>query len=635
MLQGNLGLAHRSISRVFLITAVAGLVALWSTIAGATITQGDFSIFGTLNSRWSGRWGEGGAKGKIQSPTIAAREGGGSFDFNRWDLVQARQVADLRPDYHIVKNYNFLGRLDTIFVKDADLFAIYRPWYDAFSDLKHQGIAQKGKDFPNFRRTQRHQDFTRNDLREFYAQVNFTDNFSARIGKQQVIWSEADALSGSDITNPNDLRFHWTHFESPEDLRRNIRMVKFNYILPDFLQTANNEWDGFWIPGDWQGPETIVNTGARGFARDPYVVRAPTSAAVQFNQFLQPVRTAHFADATFARAVPCPAGLAAFGACGSGSVTDLNVITHRSRQSNTTDNSEFGTRYSTLLPIGNGLQMSLIYLYVARSDKVGLDVNQPNGCDGGHGPGTPVLPFPGVNNPCGLKIGAGTFFVKGVSDFGPPSAFGSPLTAGGTIRVFLREEVVRSHFMSITGTYYDKDFTDVVFRYDFSYRPKFAVFQDRGNKAGAKPGTAGSKWTEQTRWIVAADRPTYIPWISKQHTFLVAQYVATWFPDRPSHAVANIANVQGKLREVSNFFFLASTNWLMNGQWITGNVFAWDVDNNVGNLSSTNTYRYSRNILFAGNMIWYLGRSSRFTDPFVFSGNQRINELEFRFTYEI
>ena len=45
-------------------------------------------------------------------------------------------------------------------------------------------------------------EYFNNDLREYYAQLNFTDNFSARIGKQQVIWSEADALSGTEVTNP-------------------------------------------------------------------------------------------------------------------------------------------------------------------------------------------------------------------------------------------------------------------------------------------------------------------------------------------------------------------------------------------------------------------------------------------------
>ena len=97
-------------------------------------------------------------------------------------------------------------------------------------------------------------EYFKNDLREYYAQLNFTDNFSARIGKQQVIWSEADALSGTEVTNPVNARWHGVYgAEAAEDVRTNLRMIKLNYILPDFLKTANNELEGFIIPGDFQG----------------------------------------------------------------------------------------------------------------------------------------------------------------------------------------------------------------------------------------------------------------------------------------------------------------------------------------------------------------------------------------------
>ena len=73
----------------------------------------------------------------------------------------------------------------------------------------------------------------------------------------------------------------------------------------------------------------------------------------------------------------------------------------------------------------------------------------------------------------------------------------------------------------------------------------------------------------------------------------------------------------------------------MNGQLTAGNVFLWDIDNNVGELSTTNVYRYSRNILLGLNAEWFIGRSGRYTDPYLLSRQQRFNELEFTFTYEI
>ena len=155
------------------------------------------------------------------------------------------------------------------------------------------------------------------------------------------------------------------------------------------------------------------------------------------------------------------------------------------------------------------------------------------------------------------------------------------------------------------------------------------VVSNRGSpaKRGSSPFGPSSDWTEMTRWIVAGDRPTYIPWISKQHTFIVAQYVDTWMPDLPDHASARVLrNCGGKTRGLSNFAFLAATNWLVNGQLTSTNAFVWDIDNNVGDLGSTNVYRYSRNILLGVNAIWYLGRSGRFTDPYLLSRQQRFNE---------
>ena len=628
---------------MLLIAACAGFATLWSSAAMATITQGDFSVFGFFETRESGRWGEGGSKDGSSIPATftpghafpafapslvtstgrAATESGGSFDFNHWDLVEMRQLADVRPDYHMVKNYKFLGRLDTLVLKDADFFAFYRPWYDAFGTLKEHGRAEPNRNWPAY--TQNfsqnglqtlQNEYFRNDLREYYAQLNFTDNFSMRVGKQQVIWSEADALSGTEITNPSDLTYHWTHFETPENLRKNVRMVKFNYILPDFLKTANNELETFWIPGDYQGDASVVNIND---ARSPWIVYAPESRAADFNVAGQPFRHQTFADAGFHDNF--------FLGAAAPFYAQFNVIPIGRRPPNSiANNSEFGVRYSTLLPIGNGLQTSLIYLYEARFSKTG-------GCSS-CGPqfgfirnASPLLPPGSLVRTKFTHLGGGAFLGVGVLDFGqPPPGSAEPL---GTLRFLTSENFKRNHFLGITGTYYDKDLTDIVYRYDAFYAPAVGI------AVTTPTNPSKSEWTENARFIVAGDRPTYIPWISKQHTFLTFQYVNTWYPDRPANAVPNIANTAGKLREDNNFFFLAATNWLVNGQLTSTNVWGWDVDDTVGFLSSSNVFRYSRNILLGINAQWYIGRSGRFTDPFIFSRDQRISELEASLTYEI
>src|SRR5271155_5206858 len=272
--------------RSVLVATVATVATLWSTAARATITQGDFSVFGFFETREEGRWGEGGSANNgtpttfthptptttVANQGIASSYTGGSFDFNHWDLDEARQLGDIRPDYHMVKNYKFLGRFDTLLLKDADFFAFYRPWYDAEGTLKNKGRADPNSDAFNYSHQVLQQEYFRDDLHEYYGQLNFTDNFSARVGKQEVIWSEADALSGTEITNSVDSTYHgFIPFESAEDLRKNVRMVKFNYILPDFMKTANNELETFWSPGDYQGFGAVVNTND---ARSPWAVAA-------------------------------------------------------------------------------------------------------------------------------------------------------------------------------------------------------------------------------------------------------------------------------------------------------------------------------------------------------------------------
>ncbi len=625
--------------RSLFVAAVATVATLWSSVAMATITQGDFSVFGFFETRESGRWGEGSAKSNtstnttythpvgltlIARPGRAATESGGSFDFNHWDLVEARQLGDIRPDYHVVKNYKFLGRFDTLVLKDADFFAFYRPWYDAEGTLKNKGVGKPNRDLINYSHQFLQQEYFRNDLHEYYAQMNFTDNLSARVGKQQVIWSEADVLSGTEVTNTADLTYHWLHFETPEDQRKNVRMIKFNYILPDFLKTANNELEAFIIPGDWQGDGAAAQLSD---PRSPWGAMVPTGSGRNpqgFNQNGQAFRN----QTTFTDGGGKPMSAA------SGLFFDSPVFNNSPHPSNSLENSEFGTRYSTLLPVGNGLQTSLIYLYEARDDRTGLCAacNRLNAAFGG-------APIMGA----GAAASNWTWAAPGVFTNSGNYYYGFPrpgVPKAGTLAVLTSTDHRRNHFFDLTGTYYDKDLTDIVYRYDVLYAPMIGI-AIANSPNGPAPRTVnlstggGGAWTEQTRWILAGDRPTYIPWISKQHTFFTFQNVVTWYPDRPSNAIPSIANAKGKLREFSDFFFIAATNWLMNGQLTATNSVAWDIDDCTGQVGSSNVYRYSRNVLFGANAIWYLGRSGRYTDPFAESRAQRINELEFTFTYEI
>jgi hypothetical protein len=630
--------------RSLLVAAVATVGTLWASAAMATITQGDFSVFGFFETRESGQWGEGSSSKDpspptYYSPTVTSKfvypgqaygMTGGSFDFNHWDLAEARQLADVRPDYHMIKNYKLLGRFDTLLIKDADFFAYYRPWYDAYGSIKDEGRQEPNTDAVPYTSRNLQQQYFKNDLREWYAQLNFTDNFSARIGKQQVIWTEADALSGTEVTNPVNATWHGVYgAETPEDTRTNVRMIKLNYILPDFYKTANNELEGFIIPGDFQGAGTAVQEDPR----NPWVApvslyggcpittcgfNAPdTPFPVNINQNGQSLNGSELPNIGGVNAAQSmiwlPIGPTVYPPGKTkgrayGQFYDFITESISRTPSNSLENSEFGARYSTLLPIGNGLQASFIYLYEFRGARASACTNCGLGITG----------IPGT-----VKVGAGIFVAPSLVRTPAP---GVPV--GGTVFDVSETDYRRNNFFGSTGTYYDKDLTDIVYRYDVLYQPDQVV----GVPSSVSP--TGSAWTQMTRWIIAGDRPTYIPWLSKQHTFLTAQYTLTWYPDRPTGATP-VSPQGGKVREISNIAFLNATNWLMNGQLTASNLFLWDIDDNVGELATTNVYRYSRNILLGLNAEWFLGRSGRFTDPYLLSREQRFNELEFTFTYEI
>lgn len=635
--------------RSLLVAAVAAVGTLWASSAMATITQGDFSVFGYFETRDSGQWGEGSAS-QDSTPTKMVPSGGqtyaipgqsfgmtgGSFDFNHWDLAEQRNLADVRPDYHMIKNYKLLGRIDTLYIKDADFFAYYRPWYDSYGSLKNNGRQEANTDVVPYSTggggPTLQNEYFKDDLREYYAQLNFTDNFSARIGKQQVIWTEADALSGTEVTNPVNASWHGVYgAESPEDQRTNVRMIKLNYILPDFYKTANNELEGFIIPGDFEGAGINVQQDPR----NPWVAPAalfggcPVSTCgfgapdtpfpFSINQNGQQNNVSELPNGggwNFAQSmIALPFGPIVHGKQ-TYSYYDAVIKNISHTPSNSLQNSEFGARYSSLLPIGNGLQTSFIYLYEFRDARSSACTNCTASITG---------------EPGAFGVGPGQFVAPGVFTVKPRA--GVPV--GGTFVDVSETDYRRNSFFGMTGTYYDKDLTDIVYRYDVLYQPDHAVgVWTTKTKGGVYQNPDGSEWTEFTRFIIAGDRPTYIPWISKQHTFLTFQFTETWQPDLPANATTIITDA-GKVRQLSSIAFLSATNWLMNGQLTAGNVILWDIDDNVGELSTTNVYRYSRNILLGMNAEWFIGQSGRYTDPYLLSRSQRFNELEFTFTYEI
>ena len=77
------------------------------------------------------------------------------------------------------------------------------------------------------------------NLRELYMDLYF-DNYDLRVGKQQIVWGEADGLFITDIINPLDLReFILADFE---DIRMGVNSIKAQVYWGD------NRLETIWIP---------------------------------------------------------------------------------------------------------------------------------------------------------------------------------------------------------------------------------------------------------------------------------------------------------------------------------------------------------------------------------------------------
>lgn len=641
------------------VVIVAAFVMLRAGAAFAVITQGDLSVYMFFETREAGRWGEGSSgNNAVPSkfttvPTVfrdgkAATETGGSFDFNHWDLVEARQLASIRPHYDLVKNHKLLGRIDTFWLKHAEFFAYYRPWYDAEGTLKNKGRAEAFRDWSNYAHSELQQQYFRDDLHEYYVDLDFTDNFSMRIGKQQIIWSEANILAGTEITNPADVTYHgFVGAEAAEDERKNLQMVKADYILPDFLKTGNNEFEAFLIPGDFEGASalrsnlTVGSTDVTTDPRNPYAVPvsligpfspAPLGSITAlepiaglggnpntpfYNQEGQPVRITSLLDEPAKPMIQVGEGF-----------FDFKEQDVSKPPSKSLENSEFGARYSTILPVGEGLQTSFIFLYEARAPKSV------------------------VCTECPAPAGFSSFLkIPGLFEEGGKFWYGKPLPGVpkvGRVLALQATDYRRNPYFGATGTYYDSDFTSSVLRYDLFYAPRVGISAPTSIKPTlidvplAPPkehrfGGSYGKWTELARFVFGIDRPTLVPilnpYVTKQFTFLTLQATETWYPDLPPGAIPN--DPLGKIRRFSSFLTLSGTNFLLNGRSTNLTGVSWDVDDQTGELISNTVYRYSRDILIGTNIHWYLGRSGRHTDPFLESKSQRINELEFTFTYEL
>ena len=112
------------------------------------------------------------------------------------------------------------------------------------------------------------------ELREFYLDMDVGDSF-LRLGKQQIVWGEADGLKVLDVVNPQDFR----EFILPEFEDSRIPLWAVNLEMPVFEES---ELQLIWIPD--QTYDDIPDRDATYSFTSPRIVpRIPAGIPVQLN----------------------------------------------------------------------------------------------------------------------------------------------------------------------------------------------------------------------------------------------------------------------------------------------------------------------------------------------------------------
>lgn len=97
--------------------------------------------------------------------------------------------------------------------------------------------------------------YTENALREFYVDLETSDLFSMRIGRQQVTWGDLGQYRLLDVVNPSNTTWHFGSLESFEDTRVPLWLFKGLLDVP----ALEGALEFVWIPM-LDRPEDMVTT---------------------------------------------------------------------------------------------------------------------------------------------------------------------------------------------------------------------------------------------------------------------------------------------------------------------------------------------------------------------------------------
>lgn len=424
----------------------AVLVVLSTSIASATMKYGPLELSGNLQTQ-----------NIIRHP-----------DIDEYHFVQQRNTFRARVDWNWLEKGKWIDRIDLPFIESSKFFLLYRGVYDSIYDYEptlrerdFRGRKPKRaaeRDLNDLSKGARDALKFENQLREAYVDLKLADlPVSFRLGKQQIIWGEADDFRMLDRANPLDTSWHYIMEIPPpsfgwDDLRIPLWMLKGLWDIGNIGPVSNTFFEAYWNPGDWR-PVKV------GYLPRPWGLRIP-------NPLYNREDGAFFAPFT---------GIDRL-------MKGTALFKQGDYDRNPVDNSQFGARLSGVFP--NGLQVGLHYFYQRWA-----------GDDG-----SPFSP------------------VRGITPDEDGQVRTQALVSRGTLPVEYITPYI--HTVGLSANYFEGDYTQAIFRmetvYDFGI-----YMLDRDKETTFAPLLPGTTRKDMWKGMIAFDRPTWIRSLNKKTTFFI------------------------------------------------------------------------------------------------------------------
>lgn len=424
----------------------AVLVVLSTSIASATMKYGPLELSGNLQTQ-----------NIIRHP-----------DIDEYHFVQQRNTFRARVDWNWLEKGKWIDRIDLPFIESSKFFLLYRGVYDSIYDYEptlrerdFRGRKPKRaaeRDLNDLSKGARDALKFENQLREAYVDLKLADlPVSFRLGKQQIIWGEADDFRMLDRANPLDTSWHYIMEIPPpsfgwDDLRIPLWMLKGLWDIGNIGPVSNTFFEAYWNPGDWR-PVKV------GYLPRPWGLRIP-------NPLYNREDGAFFAPFT---------GIDRL-------MKGTALFKQGDYDRNPVDNSQFGARLSGVFP--NGLQVGLHYFYQRWA-----------GDDG-----SPFSP------------------IRGITPDEDGQVRTQALVSRGTLPVEYITPYI--HTVGLSANYFEGDYTQAIFRmetvYDFGI-----YMLDRDKETTFAPLLPGTTRKDMWKGMIAFDRPTWIRSLNKKTTFFI------------------------------------------------------------------------------------------------------------------